>query len=160
MSSRKQCVNVPSASYSGKEKSPLHYGISAEGYEINTIMDGYDKMKWIVVLKNNKKVWVRQTLENTKMTREEPIIEETNLANVSLKEEDKTLNEKQVIPQEQKKVTDYNLFLTYKLNELKKNNKDKKINNKELFNQVLEEWKELKKKPQELAQQMAIIKNK
>ena len=61
MTTRKPCINVPSASYNGKEQSPLHFGLSAEGYELNTIMEGYDHMMWIVKIKNNKKVWVRNT---------------------------------------------------------------------------------------------------
>jgi hypothetical protein len=57
----------------GTELSPLHYGLSAEGYDINSIMEGYDKELWIVDVKNNKKVWVKN--ENlSRITHEEPVI--------------------------------------------------------------------------------------
>ena len=60
---------------------------------------------------------------------------------------------------EEKKITDYNLFLTYRLHELKKNTTGK-VNNKEVFNTVIAEWKELKKNTSELNKVMADIKAK
>lgn len=147
MTTRKPCINVPSASYNGKEQSPLHFGLSAEGYELNTIMEGYDHMMWIVKIKNNKKVWVRNTLNTTKMVHEEPIINNTNENNIEIIENNVEIIKPQV---EEKKITDYNLFLTYRLNELKKNNTENK-NNKEIFAIVIAEWKELKKNPSELS---------
>ena len=147
MTTRKPCINVPSASYNGKEQSPLHFGLSAEGYELNTIMEGYDHMMWIVKIKNNKKVWVRNTLNTTKMVHEEPIINNTNENNIEIIENNVEIIKPQV---EEKKITDYNLFLTYRLNELKKNNTENK-NNKEIFAIVIAEWKELKKNTSELS---------
>ncbi len=148
MSTRKPCVNIPTASYTGKEQSPLHFGLSAEGYELNTIMEGYDHLLWQVKIKNNKKVWVRQISTNSKMVHEEPVI----LQNEIISENTNIKTTPEIIKPnvEEKKITDYNLFLTYRLHELK-NNKNNKSNNKEIFNTVIAEWKELKKKPTELA---------
>lgn len=192
MSTRKQCVNVSSASYSGKENSPLHFGLSAEGYDLNTIMEGYDKLQWIVKIKNNRKVWVRHQVIN-KMVHEEPIIQHdtqdvTNIQNEDINEvqindcnkvdEVNNISNNEILvdkthkvvkpvknskPEtlkavvEEKKMTDYNIFLTYRLYELKKNNIDK-TNNKELFNSVVQEWKELKTKPVELQNIMAVAR--
>ena len=147
MTTRKPCINVPTASYNGKEQSPLHFGLSAEGYELNTIMEGYDHMQWIVKIKNNKKVWVRNILNATKMIHEEPVINNINSIENNIIENNVEIIKPQVV--EEKKITDYNLFLTYRLNELKKNNTDNK-NNKEIFAIVIAEWKELKKNPSEL----------
>ena len=161
MTTRKPCVNVSTATYSGKEQSPLHFGQSAEGYELNTIMQGYDKMMWIVKIKNNKKVWVRHSVTN-KMVHEEPVID-----NNETPSEINEIVEKPHIPPmpskpeiikpvvEEKKITDYNLFLTYRLHELKEQNKGK-TNNKELFNSVVAEWKELKKNPDSMRKMMVL----
>ena len=70
---KKVCINSSKNYYMGTELSPLHYGLSAEGYDINSIMEGYDKELWIVDVKNNKKVWVKN--ENlSRITHEEPVI--------------------------------------------------------------------------------------
>jgi hypothetical protein len=70
---KKVCINSSKNYYTGTELSPLHYGLSAEGYEINSIMEGYDKELWIVDIKNNKKVWAKN--ENlSRITHEEPVI--------------------------------------------------------------------------------------
>ena len=70
---KKVCINSAKNYYMGTELSPLHYGLSAEGYDINSIMEGYDKELWIVDVKNNKKVWVKN--ENlSRITHEEPVI--------------------------------------------------------------------------------------
>ena len=76
MSARKVCVNCPTSYYTGREQSPLHFGLSAEGYEINSIMEGFDKDLWIVEVRNNKKVWTKKEHIN-KMTYEIPLINET-----------------------------------------------------------------------------------
>jgi hypothetical protein len=76
MSARKVCINHPSSYYSGKEQSPLHFGLSAEGYDINSIMEGFDKELWIVEVRNSKKVWTKKEHIN-KMTYEIPLITET-----------------------------------------------------------------------------------
>jgi hypothetical protein len=70
---KKVCINSSKNYYMGTELSPLHYGLSAEGYDIIYIMEGYDKEIWIVDVKNNNKVWVKN--ENlSRITHEEPVI--------------------------------------------------------------------------------------
>jgi hypothetical protein len=76
MSAKKVCINHSSSYYTGKEQSPLHFGLSAEGYDINSIMEGYDKDLWIVEVRNSKKVWTKKEHIN-KMTYEFPLITET-----------------------------------------------------------------------------------
>jgi hypothetical protein len=156
MSSRKPCVNIQTASYTGKEQSPLHFGLSAEGYEINTIMEGYDHLLWIVKIKNNRKVWTRHTPNNSNMTHEEPILNSDGInENIETKHISNVETLKPKV--EEKKITDYNLYLTYKLFELKKNNTDNK-NNKEIFNIAITEWKELKKNPSDLSKILLLAK--
>jgi hypothetical protein len=76
---KKVCINSSKNYYMGTEQSPLHYGLSAEGYDINSIMEGYDQELWIVDVKNNKKVWVKN--ENlSRITHEEPVI--TNILSI------------------------------------------------------------------------------
>jgi hypothetical protein len=75
MSGKKVCINSQSSYYTGKEQSPLHFGLSAEGYEVNSIMEGFDKELWIVEVRNNKKVWTKKEHIN-KMTYEIPLITE------------------------------------------------------------------------------------
>ena len=58
---------------------------------------------------------------------------------------------------EEKKVTDYNMYLAYRLYELKKTKPAEKTN-KELFNQAVAEWKELKKNVTELKKTMELAK--
>lgn len=64
MTTRNPCLNVPTTTYGGKEKSPLGRGLSAEGYEIGTKLEGCDNIIWMTKVKNGKKVWVRTNLEN------------------------------------------------------------------------------------------------
>jgi hypothetical protein len=157
MSTRKPCSNISTATYSGKEQSPLRFGLSAEGYDLNTILEGYDKMMWAVKLKNGKKVWVRQIANNQRMVHEEPIIQDCNDITKDT-EAEQIVNEPVIMPAkvQEKKITDYNLFLTYKLQELKKNNNNK--TNKELFNTAIQEWKELKKNSTEMQKILDAIK--
>lgn len=70
---KKVCLNSSKNYYTGTEMSPLHYGLSAEGYDINSIMEGYDKELWIVDVKNNKKVWYKND-QLSRITHEEPVI--------------------------------------------------------------------------------------
>lgn len=77
-SGKKVCLNCSTSYYTGKEQSPLHFGLSAEGYEINSIMEGFDKDLWIVEVRNGKKVWTKKEHIN-KMTFEIPLINETTL---------------------------------------------------------------------------------
>lgn len=161
--SRKVCSNCPNATYSGKEFSPLRFGLSAEGFELNHIMEGHDKLMWITKIKNNKKVWVRYTEPTNKLVHEEPVISSNEVCETQEMEKKKNVMLENVverdvdIKKEAKKITDYNLFLTYRLQELKNENTDKS-KNKELFNIVIAEWKELKKKPNELASIMEKVK--
>ena len=138
MTTKKNCINFPTHFYTGKEQSPLHYGLSAEGYEINSVMDGYDKQSWVVEIKNNKKVWIRKD-SILKITPEEPII--TNAVC-----ENKLVETIEVKAKPVNKPTDYNIFVKYRLSELKDINK----NNKGNFDNVRAEWQELKKNPEKL----------
>lgn len=148
MSSRKPCINVSSMTYSGKEQSPLHFGLSAEGFDLNFRKQGYDELIWKVQIKNNKKVWVRTSEDDT----EDEISER----------EEKKDTEIQIKPENSKtgvkKLTNYNLFLTYRLYELKKQyaEENKSIVNKEIFALVVQEWKSLDKKSKEFQEIMKV----
>ena len=207
MSGKKVCVNCSTAYYTGKEQSPLHFGLSAEGYEINSIMEGFDKELWIVDLRNSKKVWTKKEHIN-KMTYEIPLINEfTDTAEVSKNEtsvtvgtsvtsvtagtagtgvtavdtvtvamvvtaldtvtattavettnansdisgaiketdsnEDTTTNAK---VSKKIKPTDYTLFITYRIHQMKLTSTDNKKN----YDCAREEWKEYKKTPDKL----------
>ena len=72
-STKKVCINSSKNYYTGTELSPLHFGLSAEGYDINSIMEGYDNELWIVDIKNNKKIWVKNEYLS-RITYEEPVI--------------------------------------------------------------------------------------
>lgn len=169
MTTRKPCINVPTASYSGKEQSPLHFGLSAEGYDLNTVLEGYDHMMWSVKMKNGRKVWIRNMPTGTiqRMVHEEPVIqdkkEEIEATPLTPEPEVHPVPEKQTKPPimkavvEEKKVTDYNLYLAYRLHELKKE-KSMNKSNKELFNQAVAEWKELKKNATELKKTIEMAK--
>lgn len=140
MSLKKACINCSNMYYTGNEKSPLHYGLSAEGYESNSAMEGYDKNIWIVDIKNGKKVWVRKD-SIIKITKEEPLIkdkediEKTN-------NKDKNVN----CP------TDYNIYIKYRLFILK--NEPNESSNKSNFDLVRQEWQELKKDTKKLKEVM------
>jgi hypothetical protein len=140
MTTKKTCINFPSHFYTGKEQSPLHYGLSAEGYDINSVMEGYDRQSWVVEIKNNKKVWIRKD-SILKITPEEPVIT-NNVCEVKL------VDTEEIKPKTKSvnKPTDYNIFVKYRLNELKDLNK----NNKGNFDNVRAEWQELKKNPVKL----------
>ena len=154
--SRKQCLNVPSATYSGKEQSPLRFGLSAEGYPVSTILEGNDKLMWKVEVKNNKKVWIRNSICN-KITHEEPVI--TDSVDIKIPEDNIEIIEPNNTAATKKEATDYSLFLSYRLKELKNENKDSVINNKNLYNTVIQEWKKLKSdSPNELKNLIEKIK--
>jgi hypothetical protein len=134
----KPCINFPKNTYSGKEQSPLRYGLSAEGYDINSAMEGYDKQVWVVEIKNNKKVWNKKD-SILRITPEEPVIYSDN----------KIVKTNEIVEKTNKpKPTDYNIFVKYRLN----NFKDVK------FDFVRNEWQELKKKPEELKDIMDVAK--
>ena len=196
MSGRKVCLNFPSVYYTGREQSPLHFGLSAEGYEINSIMEGFDKELWIVEVRNNKKVWTKKEHIN-KMTYEIPLINEftdtkavktnteieevvesnikkdtkdcnkdsssdissihvdaANAANVNDTGDDDandTMDTSDTSKNKAKvsktiKPTDYTLFITYRIHQMKEESSDNKKN----YDCARLEWKEYKKKPDEL----------
>jgi hypothetical protein len=198
MSGRKVCLNFPSVYYTGREQSPLHFGLSAEGYEINSIMEGFDKELWIVEVRNNKKVWTKKEHIN-KMTYEIPLINEftdtnTVKADTEIEEEvatavesnskNNTNNTNKVVSTDISslnadtdanvnntgdddtndnmntsdtskikakvsktiKPTDYTLFITYRIHQMKEESSDNKKN----YDCARYEWKEYKKKPEEL----------
>ena len=177
MSTRKVCLNCPTSYYTGKEQSPLHFGLSAEGYEINSIMEGFDKDLWIVEVRNNKKVWTKKEHIN-KMTYEIPLINETtHLTQVtpSITQEPAPIVEfatqpplqivtvppasdiktDTVVTTKEKvsktiKPTDYTLFITYRIHKMKEVSGDNKKN----YDCAREEWKEYKNKPDELREIM------
>lgn len=219
-SGKKVCLNSPSSYYTGREQSPLHYGLSAEGYEVNAIMEGYDKELWIVEVRNNKKVWTKKEYIN-KMTYECPLIKEvadtskdtdvamnvadvTNVTDVTnvessaskaceakdtavtavtevtevtavapkatkaatkavkaaksakaakatTKEDDVTATTATTVAVAEPvskimKPTDYTLFITYRIHQMKAESGDNRKN----YDSAREEWKEYKKKPDEL----------
>jgi len=168
---KKPCINSSKHYYTGTELSPLHFVLSAEGYEINSVMEGYDKELWVVDIKNNKKVWVKNDTI-IRITREDPVINniepklnENNKLNekiVSIMNSNKAIIESSKneenpsvennislvanidvskILDKSKKSTDYNIFVKYRLNQLKDISKNKKEN----FNNVKNEWHEIKK---------------
>jgi len=169
---KKVCINSSKHYYTGTELSPLHFGLSAEGYELNSVMEGYDKELWVVDIKNNKKVWVKNEAI-IRITREDPIINnieprqsenkinekivnimnsnkaiidnEKNNLNETQRAKDNTNNISGVSDNlnilDKKKSTDYNIFVKYRLNQLKDISKNKKEN----FNNTKNEWHELKK---------------
>jgi hypothetical protein len=205
MSGKKVCINSQSSYYTGKEQSPLHFGLSAEGYEVNSIMEGFDKELWIVEVRNNKKVWTKKEHIN-KMTYEIPLITElsdqrvvsvspaisatasiaintplqaaqpyqpsqasveiqamSSATSTTLDDTDISQNNlsasqpaSDIAPNNDNKnkekvsktikPTDYTLFITYRIYEMKKVSSDNKKN----YDCARNEWKEYKKKPDEL----------
>jgi hypothetical protein len=149
------CVNISTESYTGKEQSPKRFGLSAEGFDINYEKEGYDKLIWSVQYKNNRKVWVRK-INISKITHEEPVL--TSLPKPPILIDTKNIDDINInINKEEKKKTDYNLFIKYYLDKLKADNKDK-TPAKILFQSATQEWNRLKKSPDELKKIMDIIK--
>lgn len=144
MMNRKPCNNVHSATYSGLESSPLHFGLSAEGYELEFKKEGNDKMLWKVKIKNNKKVWVRTSENEPKFDTGSNVQNLTDIQEQEIKPSTSTSK-----IHVEKKLTDYNLFLTYRLHEEKKQCTDSKIDNKKFFTQIVAEWKQIDKKSQQ-----------
>jgi hypothetical protein len=216
MSSKKVCINCSTSYYTGREQSPLHFGLSAEGYDINSIMEGFDKELWIVDIKNNKKVWTKKEHIN-KMTYEKPLITEMAQNNCDVNKEGNTKSIKRdddadtgddvvdVVntgndtdtagntgiawntdavanadtthqiplsntsatnqtsssmnksgkPSKTMKPTDYTLFITYRISQMKNISNDNKKN----YDCARYEWKEYKKKPDELKAIMVEVNN-
>lgn len=205
MSGKKVCLNCSTSYYTGKEQSPLHFGLSAEGYEINSIMEGFDKDLWIVEVRNGKKVWTKKEHIN-KMTFEIPLINETTLP-ITLSAQTETTIQPPATEQEQSTVsveqeqstvpvaqqqedaqhtshsqqtqnashsqqtsqisdidttkskekvsktvkpTDYTLFITYRIHQMKTMAGAPSDNNKKNYDCARYEWKEYKNKPDEL----------
>jgi len=154
-----QCYNIVTETYTGKELSPKGLGISAVGYDIGYEKEGVDKQLWVVQMKNGKKVWFKKS-GMPKITHEEPLLNE-----ISEIKEDKQIKEQEIktennkIPQD-KKSTDYTLFYKYYSNKLKTENKEKGLNknNKDIQNEIFEEWARLKKNKKELDEILKIIK--
>jgi len=183
---KQPCNNVSTETYTGKEQSPKRFGLSAEGFELNFDKEGYDGKIWTVQIKNNRKVWVRKNVM-TKITHEEPLItiangsdngndnsngnedkndEDDNNGSEAVEKEEIIEEPREeimaaVIPETtiEKKKTDYNIFIKYHLDKLKKEDTNK-TPNKVLFQQTTEEWKRLKNNPTELKILMEQIKNK
>lgn len=126
------CINCPKMFYTGKEQSPLHFGLSAEGYDTNSSMEGYDKNLWVVEIKNNKKVWIRKD-SIIKITKEEPLINDVDEIPSNNEIKEKNANSP----------TDYNIYIKYRLFILKSQSNNK--TNKSNFDLVRLEWQELKK---------------
>ncbi len=126
------CINCPKMFYTGKEQSPLHFGLSAEGYDTNSSMEGYDKNLWVVEIKNNKKVWIRKD-SIIKITKEEPLINDVDEIPSNNEIKEKNANSP----------TDYNIYIKYRLFILKSQSNNK--TNKSNFDLVRSEWQELKK---------------
>lgn len=140
---RHPCTNVSNMSYSGKEFSPLGLGISAEGHDINIIMTGRDTHKWIVKMKNNRKVWVRYENKINTMTHEENNQDTTNTLSDTDKKDDNTVIDTPAPSTEPKKMNNYLKYLTKRKEVLNKEYNGSKTS-KEIYNQILSEWKELK----------------
>lgn len=174
MSGKKVCINSNSSYYTGKEQSPLHFGLSAEGYDINAIMEGFDKELWIVEVRNSKKVWTKKDHIN-KMTYEKPLIceltdvstnnSENNNVDILNTQDNTSINNSSTndpiaisisnANNEGKnkdkasktiKPTDYTLFITYRIHQMK----DVSNDNKKNYDCARNEWKEYKNKPNEL----------
>lgn len=184
MSARKVCLNSSTSYYTGKEQSPLHFGLSAEGYEINSIMEGFDKDLWVVEVRNNKKVWTKKEHIN-KMTFEIPLITEstplpplpplpeteqappsltpltllTPLTQQPEPEQSPPLTQQpqsvvaDVVVKEKIsktiKPTDYTLFITYRIHQMK-GISGASGDNKKNYDIARGEWKDYKNKPDEL----------
>lgn len=175
---KNQCINVSTESYTGKEQSPKRFGLSAEGFDINYEKEGFDKLIWIVQIKNNRKVWVRKN-NFTTITHEEPVIPDiiqynsssdndtsipditsTETITTDIKNEPETdvsISSDNTKPD--KKKTDYNIFLKYYLNKLKNEEEYISTPHKIIFQMATQEWARLKKNPNELKTLIEKIKN-
>ena len=182
MISRKQCINIPTATYSGKEMSPLRQGISAEEFDVGVVKEGHDGLNWIVKVKNNRKVWVRIYVPCDKMVHEIHKVDKSDkdivsdATNIVTDEQEEIINEEEPIIKEnkedkavvtakknngEKKLTNYNIFLAFRLSKLKEQyatSGDKKTK-KEIFAEVLVEWKNIDKKSQEFKDIMKVAED-
>jgi hypothetical protein len=164
------CSNISTESYTGKEQSPKRFGLSAEGFDINFEKEGFDNQIWCVQIKNGRKVWAKKC-NISKITHEIPLLSsiETTISINAINENDesssnndetkKEIKEPSDIsePKIEKKKTDYNIFIKYYLDKLKSENKDNSPA-KVLFQATTDEWRRLKKNPDELKLLMENIK--
>lgn len=175
---KNQCINVSTESYTGKEQSPKRFGLSAEGFDINYEKEGFDKLIWVVQMKNNRKVWVRKNNYIT-ITHEEPIIPDIipSISNSNSSSDNDTIDIKNdtiinhddtsstpdistsTSTKSDKKKTDYNLFLKFYLNKLKNDDEYSSTPHKIIFQMAITEWARLKKNPIELKTIIDKIKN-
>ena len=139
---KKNCINCPKMFYTGNEKSPLRFGLSAEGYDINSAMEGYDNKLWAVEIKNNKKVWVK--CDNIlKISKEDPILsDETEKPNIIEENKDKN------------RTNDYTIYIKYKLENVDKNTDNKELTKKQKFDSIRLEWQQLKKDKNKLKKEL------
>ena len=161
------CSNISTESYTGKEQSPKRFGLSAEGFDINFEKEGFDNQIWCVQIKNGRKVWSKKC-NISKITHEIPLLSSIEIT-TSINEVDepssnnddskKEIKEQSEVsePKIEKKKTDYNIFIKYHLDKLKSENKDN-TPHKILFQATTDEWRRLKKNPDELKLLMDIIK--
>jgi hypothetical protein len=176
------CSNVSTESYTGKEQSPKRFGLSAEGFDINFEKEGFDNQIWSVQIKNSRKVWAKKC-NISKITHEIPLLtpnhsntlvdikDDKNNNDIKpddidddakTEDDDKEVKESSSIKKDdkiEKKKTDYNIFIKFYLDKLKSENKDN-TSNGELFKATTDEWRRLKKNPDELKILMESIKNK
>lgn len=73
---KKPCSNNEKYKYTGKELSPLGIGLASEAENIGKQMIGRDGKNWIVVSKNNNKVWMRAPEPN--LAKEHPILSKSS----------------------------------------------------------------------------------
>ena len=182
---KSQCTNISTESYTGKEQSPKRFGLSAEGFDINFEKEGFDKLIWVVQIKNNRKVWVRKNNIIT-ITHEEPVIPDIKTHKIidnhidnpidnnnddiisdkkdkdieNIEDTNKKDKEDNDTSKTDKKKTDYNIFLKYYLNKLKEEEENKLLAHKVIFQMAIQEWARLKKNPTELKSLIETIKNK
>ena len=144
---RKNCINCPKMFYTGNEKSPLGFGLSAEGYDINSAMEGHDNKLWAVEIKNNKKVWVKRD-NILKITKEDPLISDDSekpqylQPNEDNKDKDKN------------RTNDYTIYIKYRLENLDNNNDNKEMTKKQIFDSIRLEWQVLKKDKNKLKKEL------
>jgi hypothetical protein len=71
---KKPCENNPTYYYTGKESSPLGLGYDAGKLKVGDEMEGRDKTRWMIGMKNGVRVWVRQPNE---LVKDVPVIAST-----------------------------------------------------------------------------------
>jgi len=148
----KTCINAVNECYSGKEHSPKGAGYSAVAYDIGYEMKGVDGSIWSVQIKNGKKVWFRKS-GMVQLVHEEPV----QTSDVITTSSETVINHQNtdpntVINKEPKAKNNYNLFYNYYKNVLKQkyNTDNVKISDKQLKEEIIEEWHRIKKNKNEL----------